>query len=81
MNVAYDENFSILRTSVGFTGNIIEHNMRDSHFSTKFVQNNFCSHKYLPRPRRRLVDNIEMDLREIGLDGMDWIDLAQDRDQ
>jgi hypothetical protein len=33
------------------------------------------------RPRRRWVDNIKMDLREIGLDGMDWIDLAQDRDQ
>jgi hypothetical protein len=27
------------------------------------------------------VDNIRMDLREIGWDGMDWIDLAQDRDQ
>jgi hypothetical protein len=27
------------------------------------------------------VDNIEMDLREIGWDGMDWIDLAQDMDQ
>jgi hypothetical protein len=34
----------------------------------------------LGRPRRRWVDNIEMDLREIGWDGMDWIDLAQDRD-
>jgi hypothetical protein len=32
-------------------------------------------------PRRRWVDNIKMDLREIGWDGMDWIDLAQDRDQ
>jgi hypothetical protein len=31
------------------------------------------------RPRRRLVNNIRMDLREIGWDGMDWIDLAQDR--
>jgi hypothetical protein len=30
---------------------------------------------------RILVDSIKMDLREIGLDGMDWIDLAQDRDQ
>jgi hypothetical protein len=30
---------------------------------------------------RRWVDNIKMDLREIGSDGMDWIDLAQDRDQ
>jgi hypothetical protein len=35
----------------------------------------------LGRPRRRWVDNIKMHLREIGWDGMDWIDLAQDRDQ
>jgi hypothetical protein len=27
------------------------------------------------------VDNIKMDLREIGWDGMDWIELAEDRDQ
>jgi hypothetical protein len=27
------------------------------------------------------VDNIKIALREIGWDGMDWIDLAQDRDQ
>jgi hypothetical protein len=35
----------------------------------------------LGRPRHRWVDNIKMDLREIGWDGMDWIDLDQDRDQ
>jgi hypothetical protein len=35
----------------------------------------------LGRPRRRWVDDIKIDLREIGWDGMDWIDLAQDRDQ
>jgi hypothetical protein len=35
----------------------------------------------LGRPRRRCVDDIETDLREIGWSGMDWIDLAQDRDQ
>jgi hypothetical protein len=35
----------------------------------------------LGRPTRRWVDNIKMDLREIGWDGTDWIDLAQDRDQ
>jgi hypothetical protein len=35
----------------------------------------------LGRPRRRWVHNIKMDLREIGWGGMDWIDLAQDRDQ
>jgi hypothetical protein len=27
------------------------------------------------------MDNIKMDLREIGWDGIDWIDLAQDRDR
>jgi hypothetical protein len=27
------------------------------------------------------VDNIKMDLTEIGWDGMDWFELAQDRDQ
>jgi hypothetical protein len=34
----------------------------------------------LGRPRRRWVDNIKMDLREIGWDGRDWIELTQDRD-
>jgi hypothetical protein len=35
----------------------------------------------LGRPRRMWVDDIKMDLREIGWDGMDWIDLAQNMDQ
>jgi hypothetical protein len=35
----------------------------------------------LGRPRRRWVDNIKMDIREIGWDGRDWIDLAQNRNQ
>jgi hypothetical protein len=35
----------------------------------------------LGRPRRRWVDNIKRDLRVIGWDGMDWIYLAQDREQ
>jgi hypothetical protein len=35
----------------------------------------------LGRPRRTLVDNITMDLRGIGLGGMDWVSKAQDRDQ
>jgi hypothetical protein len=33
------------------------------------------------RPRCRFVGNVKMDLKEIGWDGMDWIDLAQDSDQ
>jgi hypothetical protein len=35
----------------------------------------------LGRPRRRWVDNSKLSLREIGWDGVDWVDLAQDRDQ
>jgi hypothetical protein len=35
----------------------------------------------LGRPRRRWVENIEIYPTEIQWDGMDWIDLAQDRDQ
>jgi hypothetical protein len=35
----------------------------------------------LGRTRRRWVDNIRMDLREIGWNGMDWINLAQDREK
>jgi hypothetical protein len=35
----------------------------------------------LGSPRRRLVDNIKMDLREIGWGAMEWIEVAKYRDQ
>jgi hypothetical protein len=35
----------------------------------------------LRRPRRRWVEDIKMHLREIEWDGVDWIYMAQDRDQ
>ena len=35
----------------------------------------------LGRPRRRWLDNIRMDLQEVGCGYMDWIRLAQDRDR
>ena len=35
----------------------------------------------LGRPRRRWEDNMKMDLQEVGCEGMDWIDLAQDTDR
>jgi hypothetical protein len=35
----------------------------------------------LGRPRCRWVDNIKIDLREIGWDGTDWFDLVHYRDQ
>jgi hypothetical protein len=35
----------------------------------------------LGKPTRSWVDNIKMDLRDLGDGGMDWIDVAQDRDR
>jgi len=35
----------------------------------------------LGRPRHRWEDSIKMDLQEVGCGGMDWIELAQDRDR
>jgi hypothetical protein len=35
--------------------------------------------KPLGRPRRRLENNIKMDLQEVGWDGVAWIDMAKDR--
>jgi hypothetical protein len=35
----------------------------------------------LGRPRRRWEDNIKMDFREVGCGGIDWIDLAKDKDR
>jgi hypothetical protein len=37
--------------------------------------------KPLGRPRRRWVENIKIDFREIGWDGVKWMDLVQDREQ
>ena len=58
---------------------------------TKFSTTNVtCSHKLvgkpegrrpLGRPRRRWVDNIRMDLQEVGCGYMDWIGLNHDRDR
>ena len=37
--------------------------------------------KPLGRPRHRWKDNIKVDVQEVGCGGMDWIELAQDRDR
>ena len=37
--------------------------------------------RQLGRPRRRWEDNIKVELQKMGRGGMDWIELAQDRDR
>jgi hypothetical protein len=49
---------------------------RNSIFVGKLVQK-----RLLRRPRCRWEDNIRTDLRKIGWEGVDWMHLAQDRDQ
>jgi hypothetical protein len=55
--------------------------MGDERNAYRILAGNPEGKRPLGRPRRRWVDNIKMDLREIGWDGGDWIDLAQVRDQ
>jgi hypothetical protein len=55
--------------------------MRDRRNAYRILLGNPEGKRPLGRTRRRWVDGVKMHLREIGWDGMDWIDLAQDRDQ
>jgi hypothetical protein len=48
---------------------------------TKFLVGKPEGKRPLGRPRRRWKDGIRMDLREIGLGGVDWIRLVQDKDR
>jgi hypothetical protein len=38
-------------------------------------------HRPMGRPRRRWEDNIKMDFQEVGCGGMDWNEMARDRDR
>jgi hypothetical protein len=55
--------------------------IREKKNACKIIVGKLAGKRPLGRPRRRWVGNIKMDLREIGLDGEDWIDLAQDKGQ
>jgi hypothetical protein len=55
--------------------------MREKRNANRTLVGNPKGTRPLGRPRRRWVDNIKIDLREIGWNGGDWINLAQDRDQ
>jgi hypothetical protein len=48
--------------------------------SFKILTGTLTGNKSLRRPRRRWEDNIRMELKEIGINRMNWVDAAQDRD-
>ena len=50
-------------------------------FFVIFLFKLICTKYNAGRPRRRWVDNIRMDLQEVGCGYMDWIGVAQDRDR
>jgi hypothetical protein len=47
----------------------------------KILVGKFKGNRSFRKPKCRLEDNIRMDLRKIGLDVLDWINLVQDTDQ
>jgi hypothetical protein len=55
--------------------------MREKRNAYRILVGKLEGRRQLWRPKRKWVDNIRMDLREIGWCGMDWIDLTQGRDQ
>jgi hypothetical protein len=55
--------------------------IRDKRNAYRILAGKLEGKRPLERPRCRWMDNIKMDVREIGWDGVDWIELAQDKDQ
>jgi len=83
-------NYSPTRISGGNVsrGNIAQHTKRDDVARVGEERGVYRSllgkpegRRSLGSPRRRWVDNIRMDLQEVGCGYMDWIGLAQDRDR
>jgi hypothetical protein len=48
---------------------------------TKLLSQNLKGKRPFGRPRRRWEDNIRMDLREEGWEGVDWMHMTEDKDQ
>jgi hypothetical protein len=79
-NRCYGVSYSfILSMRMGWTGHVTRKGKKRNAY--RVLVGKPDGKRPLGRPRRRWVDNIKMDLRELGWDGMVWIDLAQDRDQ
>jgi hypothetical protein len=58
-----------------------EARMEEKRNASRIMVRKLEAKRPLGRPRRRWAYNIKINLRETGWNGMDWIDLVQDRDQ
>jgi hypothetical protein len=54
--------------------------MEEGRSAFKILTGKPTNKRPLGRPRHRWEDNIRMDLKEIGVNARNWVDLAQDRD-
>ena len=54
--------------------------MEEDRSAFKILTGKHIGKRLLGRPRRRWVDNITMNLEEIGINAGNWVDSAQDRD-
>ena len=59
----------------------MQHVWETGEMYTGFWQGTLEGEKLLERPKRRWEDNIKMDLQEVGCGGMNWIEMARDRDR
>jgi hypothetical protein len=64
---------------IGWAGHVAQ--MGEKRNASRIMMGKPAGKRPLGRPRHGSVNNIKIDFREIGWDGMDWIDLAQDGDQ
>ena len=65
----------------GITSHTVERKIRILFWILSVLVGKPEGRRPLGRPRRRWVDNIRMDLQEVGCGYLDWIGLAQDRDR
>jgi hypothetical protein len=74
-------NFNIVRVihsrRLRWAGHVAR--MEEGRSSFKILIGKSIGKKSLGRPRRRLEDNMRMDLKEIGISAENWVDSAQDR--